>query len=136
MANVGSIIAQHNKKILGRVVNDTPECRCDNGECPVQEKCESKAVVYQATLTYDGNKKETYVGLTERKFIERHREHYRNFEDRNPKNSTKLSKNIWQLQDKNMNYELKWEILKNARPYNSGDQECRLCLAEMLIILI
>ena len=76
------------------------------------------------------------MGLTERKFIERHKEHIRNFEDRNPKTTTKLSKKVWKLEDQNKNFELKWEILKNAKTYSSGDQECRLCLAEMLVILL
>ena len=127
MANFWNTIAQHNKKILGVGKPATPECRCENGECPVEGKCGTKGVVYQATVKYDGNKVETYVGLTERKFIERHTEHYRNFEDRNPKNSTKLSKLVWRLEDEGKNYELKWEILRQARPYNSGDSECRLC---------
>ena len=135
MANVGSIISQHNRKVLMGAENTPTVCNCENGECPVEGKCGLKGIIYQATLKYDGDKKDTYVGLTERKFIERHKEHLTNFENRHQKSTTKLSKKVWNLKEKNKNYELKWEILKKARPYNSGDQECRLCLAEMLIIL-
>ena len=57
----------------------------------------SEGVVYQASLTYQGNKEEKYIGLTARPFKERHKEHYRNFENRNPKNSTTLNREIWNL---------------------------------------
>ena len=78
---------------------------------------------------------DSYVGLTERRFINRYNEHYTNFETRNPKNSTKLSKKIWKLKDEKKNFEIKWEILKRVKPYEAGNNECRLCLMEMYIIL-
>ena len=78
---------------------------------------------------------EKYVGLTARSFIFRHTEHLRNFENREPKNSTSLSKKVWSLQDKNINFELKWKILQAAKPYHPGSRQCQLCLAEIYIIL-
>ena len=104
-------------------------------QCPLEGMCGLKGVVYQATVKYDGDKSDTYVGLTERKISDRVKEHYRSFEDYKSKSSTKLSKKIWKLKDQDKNYELKWEILRSAKPYSSGDTECRLCLAEILIIL-
>ena len=100
----------------------------------MEGKCESNGVVYQATVTHQG-KVEKYVGLTERKFAARHEEHYRNFENRNPKNSTSLSRTIWKLNDKNTDYELKWKILQKCKPYKPGSAECRLCLSEILVII-
>ena len=135
MPNVGAIIAQHNKKILKETDNEPPQCQCDDGECPLEGKCGVKGVVYQATLKYNGDKVDTYVGLTERQVACRVKEHYNSFEDRNSKTSTKLSKKVWKLKEQSQNYELKWEILKSAKPYHSGDKECRLCLTEILIIL-
>ena len=32
-------------------------------------QCGEKGVVYQASVTFDGTKTETYTGLTERKFL-------------------------------------------------------------------
>ena len=95
----------------------------------------SEGVVYQATLTYQGEEKEKYIGLTARPFKERHKEHYRNFENINPKNSTTLSRKIWKLKDKNINYEVKWKILQQAKPYQPGSRQCQLCLAEIYFIL-
>ena len=128
------IISKHNSKVLRGVTSDPPECSCDQGYCPVEGKCGSTGIVYQATVDYDG-KVDSYVGLTERAFIARHTEHYRNFENRNPKNSTSLSRKIWDLEDRNKNFEIKWKILQNCKPYKPGSGECRLCLTEVYIIL-
>ena len=59
----------------------------------------------------------------------------RNFENREPKNSTTLSRKIWELQDKNIGYELKWKILQNSKPYHPGSSWCQLCLAEIYLII-
>ena len=100
LPNMGSAISRHNAKILRGGRNDPPPCECQPEECPVEEKCKSSGVVYQATLRYQGDKIDKYVGLTERPFISRYEEHEKNFENRNPKNSTTLSKKIWNLQDR------------------------------------
>ena len=123
----------HSYKV--RMQLEPPGCECEYAECPVEGKYASTGVVYQASVIQDGEVVDSYVGLTERKFINRYEEHHTNFRNRNPKNSTKLSKRIWKLQDEQQNYEIKWEILKNIKPYNAGKKECRLCLMEILIIL-
>ena len=71
------------------------------------------------------------MGLTERKFKARYNEHFTNFENRNPKNATSLSRKIWYLKDKNINYELKWKILQKAKPYMPGSRECQLWVAKI-----
>ena len=131
---MGRIISKHNSKVLKEASTEPPTCECDENECPVEGKCGSTGVVYQATVEQQG-KSDKYVGLTERSFKMRHTEHYRNFENRNPKNSTTLSRKIWELEDKNVNFEMKWKILQKCKPYKSGSGECRLCLAKIYIIL-
>ena len=69
--------------------------------CPVDGKCQATGVIYQATVKHQIDKVDKYIGITARKFIERHTEHMRNFENRNPKNSTSLSRKIWDLQRRN-----------------------------------
>ena len=134
LPNISRIISKHNSRVLTERITDPPACLCDEGTCPVEGKCESAGVVYQATVNYQG-KVDTYVGLTERKFITRHTEHYRNFNNRNPKNSTSLSRKIWNIEDNNQNFELKWKILQNCRPYQPGSSECKLCLTEIYFII-
>ena len=135
MSNVSSIISKHNKKVLAGGQNLPPVCECENLQCPVEGKCNSSGVVYQASVRQNGETVDSYVGLTERKFINRYNEHLTNFESRNPKNSTKLSKKVWDLNDRQQNFEIKWEILKYVKPYQAGNRDCRLCLMEILIIL-
>ena len=90
--NVSSIISKHNKKVLAKGHNLPPVCECENFQCPVEGKCSSIGVVCQASVKQNGETIDSYVGLTEQKFISRYTEHITNFESRNPKNSTKLSK--------------------------------------------
>ena len=71
MPNVHQIITANNKTILDEQIkapeNPTKECNCRYKEsCPLQGKCLTESVVYQATVTRkDNQQKETYVGLTE-----------------------------------------------------------------------
>ena len=135
LPNVRTLISKHNGKVIrgGRI--DPPVCACGPNSCPVEEKCQTTGVVYQATVKPQGEKEEKYLGLTARPFIQRHTEHLTNFENRNPKNSTTLSRKIWDLKDRNIDFELKWKILQNAKPYLPGDRQCQLCLAEIYHIL-
>ena len=49
--------------------------------------------------------------------------------------STCLSKYIRELKDKGTDHEIKWSILKRAKPYSGKPSRCNLCLAEKLCIL-
>ena len=57
-------------------------CNCQGGlnSCPVDGACQTKGVVYQATvLREDNGIKETYTGLTSRHFKDRYYKHRQNF---------------------------------------------------------
>ena len=43
---------------------------------------------------------------------------------------------ILKLKKKNTDFNIKWEIIKNVKPYAPGDKICKLCLQEKLSILI
>ena len=43
---------------------------------------------------------------------------------------------VWKLKKKNTDFNIKWEIIKNVKPYAPGDKICKLCLQEKLSILI
>ena len=135
LPNVKQIISKHNSKILRGGESTLPPCVCDIGQCPVEGKCQTHGVIYKATLTHQGNKTETYVGLTARPFIVRHKEHQRNFHNREKRNSTTLSRKIWCLRDQNIKYELNWEILQKSKPYQPGNSCCHMCLADIYFIL-
>ena len=48
---------------------------------------------------------------------------------------TKLSEKIWSLEDSGEDFELKWEILQRAKPYQAGSDDCQLCLTEIHYII-
>ena len=134
MENIKNIISKHNSSIIKGAQSAPPPCECED-VCPVDGECQQTGIVYQATIHLPNNKVEKYIGLTERKFEDRFKEHTRSFEVRKAKNSTTLSKKIWKLKEQRLPLEISWKILKKAKPYQSGDTHCQLCLTEIYMIM-
>jgi hypothetical protein len=82
-----------------------------------------------------GQKTDTYIGLTATSFKDRWRNHKSSFKTRNPKNSTKLSKYIWELQDQKVDHEISWKIVSRAKPFNPVSNTCNLCTREKYFII-
>ena len=60
-------------------------------------------IVYQADVRNDTNdEKKFYLGVSETPFKERFRNHKKEFTHKKYRNSTELSKYIWQLKDANI----------------------------------
>ena len=49
--------------------------------------------------------------------------------------STTLSDDVWKLKNKNINFNIKWEVVKRVKPFAPGDKVCKLCLQEKLSML-
>ena len=67
MANIGSIIQSHNKKLLGESILPTEKgCNCRKPqECPLDGKCLTESMIYKALVTDETNQtKYHYVGLS------------------------------------------------------------------------
>ena len=80
--------------------------------CPVDGKCQTESVIYEATVTeVISRKKETYTGLTTRRFKDRLYEHNTNMNTR------------------------KYRLKDRATPYNPESKRCRICLKEKWYIL-
>jgi hypothetical protein len=142
MPNIKTIIASHNKSVLNKEQekrNNTTadECNCRRkDECPLTGKCLTEGIVYQTTVTREDTMKcETYVGLTENQFKTRYRNHTSSFRNEAYRNSTELSKYIWTLKNANVQFSIKWRILKQCRPYSNITKRCNLCLHEKFIII-
>ena len=137
--NLAKKIKAHNSKILKPTPNNEEQnggCNCRNkDECPIPGECLRQGVIYQAEVCRDDNKVDTYIGLAATSFKDRWRNHKSSFKTRNPKNSTTLSKYIWELQDQKIGYEVKWKILGSAPPYNHVTDKCRLCTREKFFII-
>ena len=97
--------------------------------------CLSSSIVYTATVKHD-NKEAKYIGLASTSFKIRYRNHIQTFRNRNYSTSTSLSKFIWNLQDKNIKYNIDWKILSKAPTYNAESKRCQLCILEKTFILL
>ena len=62
--------------------------------------------------------------------------HKASFNSFDKRNTTELSKYVWELKNQNIDYTLiKWKLLKQAKPYNCASNRCNLCLWEKYIII-
>ena len=139
--NMDKIVSSHNKKLLA--VDDADQlqpkkCSCPKAEkmnCPLDNECLSTEIVYQADVSSNDGAMKHYIGLTAPTFKQRLYSHRKMFKNREYEHSTTLSTYIWQLKDKNIQYSIKWKILKTSKPYTPTTQKCHLCLDEKLLIL-
>ena len=142
MHNVRSVISKHNKRVLSEA-NSTQkstkekQCNCRNAnECPLDQVCLTKDLVYQAEVTTkDNNERKTYIGMTATTFKERYRNHKKSFDDIKYKNETELSKYVWNLKLDKKLYKINWSILSRASSIKAGGSNCNLCLEEKLQII-
>ena len=67
--------------------------------------------IYEATLT-TSNTKHTYIGLTEGNFKTRFNGRKQKFRHEKYRNSSEISKKVWELKDKGSNYNLTWRVLQ------------------------
>ena len=127
------------KKILNNAnpTNQERKCNCRNTlECPLNQNCLSKSIVYQAIITrQDNNKSESYVGLCETTFKARYSNHKASFNHADKKNQTELRKYVWSLKENNINFNIKWKTIASCRAYSNTTKKCNLCLTEKYYIL-
>ena len=139
MPNMKRKIDTHNMQTLknNQQQNDTRPCNCRiKADCPLDGKCLTKSVVYQATVTETNtDKTETYVGLCETDFKARYYNHRSTFKHENKQNNTELSKHIWHPKNNKTPHKITWKIIQKARIYNSISKRCQLCTLEKFIII-
>ena len=140
MSNIKQNIDGHNKSILApKPVKETQvnNCNCRKPtECPIPKNCLTESIVYQATVTTsDKRPPETYVGLTENKFKLRYANHKTSFRSILKQNCTELSKHIWDLKRRGIEYSIRWRTLERAKSYSNISKRCNLCLWEKFFII-
>lgn len=141
MANMKNAISAQNSKELKQPGIPTDQqrtkqtCNCRlKDECPLQGNCLTNQVVYQAAVQTTSGR-ETYIGIAATDFKARYRNHTMSFRNSTYKNSTELSKHVWQLKDRKEEFNITWKILRRANAYNPSNQRCNLCLTEKLLII-
>ena len=122
MPNIKQTIDGHSKTKLSQNDTTSKESKCycrKKEECPISKKYLVKSIVYQATVsTNDNSPHQTYVGLTENSFKTRYYNHKTSFTLYEKRNSTELSKYVWQLKRRGIEFHIKWQNLKRAKPYS------------------
>ena len=136
--NIKTIINGHNRKLLDKKDQPDPKCNCRAASaCPVEGKCQTKNVIYRASVTANNTEKH-YVGSTSRSFKRRYYEHKASFPSDvkiiKPRNCTALANYIWNLHKERKQYDVKWEILHTATTSNNPLKLCQLCNLERLEI--
>ena len=137
MPSLGRILKGHNKSVLEpkREEMGSKKCNCnDTTTCPLQGNCLQNNDVYKANVKTVMGTTHPYIGLAEI-FKPRWYDHNKTFRDRRYKDSSELSKLVWDLKDKNIDYQIEWTILKRSNSYQAGSKLCNLCLDEKLCIL-
>ena len=96
--------------------------------------CNVESIIYQSEVTSQTTR-ETYIGLCDTPFKLRYRNHTSSFRNERYRNATELSKHVWNLKDQNIQYNIKWRKIKQARSYSNVTKKCNLCLREKYFIL-
>ena len=137
--NMKQLISSNNKKVLHPVETRLP-CNCHKSKvCPMERNgdCRLECVVYKATVTPSDPllPVETYTGMTEPTFKKRFRNHEKAFNNRDYETDSALSKHIWKLKDKNVGYNIEWQVLDRAPGYSPVTKVCKLCTLEKYYIV-
>lgn len=133
--NMEAIISGKNAKILASTTPENRTCSCPrNVTCPLQGKCLTKNLVYHTKVTQEDQTTNDYIGLTSTDFKARLAVHKRSFINEE-ENQTSLSKHIWELKRKNINYTLNWELVDRAMPFSPVTGVCWLCIKEKFHIM-
>ena len=109
-------------------------CNCQKPPCPLQGKCLTDNLVYQATVKSDGNE-HTYVGLASTTFKLRLGNHKKAFNPERYRKDTSLSLFIWELINQGKTYDIEWRKIGRAQPFSPTSGECNLCTLEKFHLL-
>ena len=133
--NMENIISGRNAKILAKPEPEKRACSCPATKtCPLDGKCLTDNLVYHATVTEENQIVRNYTGLTSTTFKKRLGVHTQTFNDPTV-SQTSLSKHIWELKKKNIEYTLKWRLVDRAKPFSPVTGICALCIREKFYIM-
>ena len=77
-----------------------------------------------------------YIGQTKNTFKQRWKNHNSDHNLEHREISTSLSRYIWKLKRKNIDYDIDWSIVQLAVPYKRETKRCELCLTEKTLIAL
>ena len=134
-----NIIRITKKTINPQKDNIARTCNCIRKyQCPLNEKCLTNNVLYQASITTNEKNPKTknYYGVCETAFKLRYANHKKTFNKNKYQTHTKLSNKYWNIISENKTSNISWEILGTYKSYNQSSKRCLLCLTEKLAIAL
>jgi hypothetical protein len=132
-----SVISAHNSKVTRPREEDVePGCNCRGGSvsCPLQGKCQTKSLVYKATVSSQEGLR-SYLGQASSTFKLRYNNHKNSFINPTKEHSTALSTYSWNLSRRGVDHTVAWSTVSLAKPYRRGEKVCQLCLMEKVLIV-
>ena len=139
LRNMESRIKAHNKKLVQADLQPENKRRCncqDKQRCPLDGRCLTEAVVYEAQLKTNLGQKFLYIGMTANDFKTRYNQHRHTFNNPDRRASTRLSEKVWELKDRGIEFGITWRVRRKGKPFKVGDKTCDLCTTEKMEILI
>ena len=87
---------------------------------------------YIVFITFSSNK--YYSGTCENNFKERFNNHNCSFTNKSREKNTEMSKYVWELKEKDINYLINWNLDMKSQKNVFGSRQCDLCICERLLI--
>ena len=133
MSNIKSLIQRHNRRVLNAYNNrpkekNTVTCNCRKNKCPLDHKCLTENVIYEAKIR-SKNEEKRYIGSTGGIFKSRWYNHMSDIRNSN-NTGTELSKYIWNLKEKNITFSINWKILHKIGRNKIAKDICNTCNLE------
>ena len=134
---MAQVISGKNSKVLTENEEEVKTCSCPQNRknrCPLEQKCLTENLVYQATVTLPNKETKTYIGQTSTDFKSRLSTHKHSFINPNV-NQTRLSKYIHKLKREGIEPDVTWKMIDRGKPYSPVTGVCQLCVKEAFYIL-
>ena len=105
-------------------------CNCRTKEsCPLDDKCWQTCIIYKADVISNKDS-HIYCGASYTNLKFQYNYQTNSFRHRHHEQDKERSKHIWQLQDKSINFTLKWSITAYVSTQRCGSRRCDLFLME------
>ena len=110
------------------------KCSCPKKvQCPLDKKCLSKNIIYNATIFTEKEKNE-YIGLCSTDFKSRLGVHKQSFKNKN-NNQTSLSKFIHKKKQEGKECRVEWKLIDRGKIFSPITGICQLCTKESYHII-
>ena len=132
---MAQIIAAKNKNILKPPETEKRKCSCPKTKvCPLDNKCLSEEIIYQATVSSQNSEPKTYIGQCSTDFKARLGTHTQTFNNPNV-SQTSISRYVHKLKNKNIEPTISWKLIDRGKKYSPVSETCQLCTREAYHII-